>query len=373
MVVTEDWYFLSHRLGLAIAARDAGYDVTIATGIGRRGTEITAAGLRHETFALDRRSTSVTTELGTVAHLVRLMWRARPDLVHLVAAKPLVYGNLAAQLTGRPAIVNAVAGLGYLYLGGGAGRAGMRAIYEGAFRAFVKPNRRARVLIQNPDDAELLVAKGMARRDQLVETIGSGVDTVRFTPVPEPAAPVVVLMHSRMLWDKGVAEVVEAARQLRRRTAIPFVVRLVGDPDPANPASVPEHELRAWNVEGVIEWLGRRGDIPEQLAASHIACLPSYREGAPLSLIEAAAAGRPIVTTDVPGCRTVVHENENGLLVPVRNAEALAGALERLITDASLRKRLGARGRERAVREFSVDVIHQKVLATYAELLRSRR
>lgn len=372
MVVTEDWYFLSHRLGLAIAARDAGYAVTVATGPGRRSDEITAAGLRHETFQLERRSTSIRTELGTLAQLVWLMRRLRPDLVHLVAAKPLVYGNLAARLAGRPAVVNAVAGLGYLYLGGGAGRSGMRAIYEATFRTLVKPRREARVLIQNPDDAQLLVDKGMARADQLIETIGSGVNTYRFAPSPEPAGPVVVLMHSRMLWDKGVGELVEAARILRRTTSLPFLIRLVGDPDPANPASVPTSRLEEWRSEGLIEWLGRRDDIPQQLAASHIACLPSYREGAPLSLLEASAAGRPIVTTDVPGCRTVVHDDDSGLLVPVRDPSALAAALERLARDPDLRARLGARGRARAVREFSSDVIHGKVLAAYQELL-SRR
>ena len=176
-------------------------------------------------------------------------------------------------------------------------------------------------------------------------------------------------MHSRMLWDKGVGEAVDAARLLRQHALPDFVVRLVGEPDAHNPAAIDREQLRRWAESGVVEWLGRRDDIPSELRRCHIACLPSYREGAPLSLIEAAAAARPIVATDVPGRREVVRHDENGLLVPVRNAPALADALERLIRDGMLRRRLGARGRERAEREFSTDLVHGRIIATYFEMI----
>jgi glycosyltransferase involved in cell wall biosynthesis len=267
-------------------------------------------------------------------------------------------------------VVSAVAGLGYLYLGGGIGRGALRALYEGTFRSLVRPRRRARVLVQNPDDANLLVERGMVRAEQLVFVAGSGVDTERFVDSPEPdVAPIVVLMHSRMLWDKGVAELVEATRLLRSRDVPRFSVRLAGDPDPHNPASIPVDELQRWSREGIVEWLGRVEDIPGQLRNCHIACLPSYREGAPLSLLEAAASGRPIVATDVPGCREVVHHDVNGLLVPVRDAQGLATALERLIRDGALRARLGRAGRERAEREFSSKVVNQSIVATYFGML----
>jgi glycosyltransferase involved in cell wall biosynthesis len=172
-----------------------------------------------------------------------------------------------------------------------------------------------------------------------------------------------------MLWDKGVGELVEAARQLRRRRIPNFVVRLVGDSDPHNPASIAQEQLKRWCEEGVVEWAGRQEDIPLELRRCHVACLPSYREGAPLSLLEAAAASRPIVTTDVPGCRAVVGHEDNGLLVPVRDASTLASALERLILDASLRRKLGTRGRERAEREFSTDVVNGRIIGTYFDML----
>ena len=175
-----------------------------------------------------------------------------------------------------------------------------------------------------------------------------------------------------MLWDKGVSELVEATRLLRARGVPNFVVRLAGDPDAHNPAAISLEQLRDWSNEGVVEWIGRADDIPAELRRCHIACLPSYREGAPLSLLEAAASGRPIVTTDVPGCREVVHHERNGLLVPVRDARGLADALERLILDGDLRRRLGACGRERAEREFSSDVVNDKIISTYFQMMAER-
>ena len=374
MVVTEDWYFLSHRVGLATAARSSGFRVTIATGPGERADEIRKVGFEHVTFPLERGGTHPRSEFATLRALTALMRRRRFDLVHVVAAKPILYGNIAAALSGGPPVLSAIAGLGYLYLGGGAGRSVLRATYETAFRTLVRPKRSARVLVQNSDDAELLQRRKMARPEQIVIVTGSGVDIERFSPSPEPAgSPIVILMHSRMLWDKGVGELVSAARLLRARSAPSFIVRLVGDPDAHNPASIEPEQLLRWSREGVVEWLGRRSDIPSELRRCHVACLPSYREGAPLSLLEAAASGRPIVTTDVPGCRAVVHDDENGLLVPVKDAEALAAALERVIRDPVLRRRLGARGRERAEREFSSSVVHERIVATYFEMLEMSR
>jgi glycosyltransferase involved in cell wall biosynthesis len=374
MVVTEDWYFLSHRLALAEAAQRNGFAVTIATGPGERGAEVRGAGFEHVTFPLERRSVDPRRELGTLSALISLMRSERFGVTHLVAAKPIMYGNMAAALSGCPPVLSAIAGLGYLYLGGGPSRLLLRALYETTFRTLVRPRKGARVLVQNPDDAELLRKRGMVRPDQLVRVTGSGVDLERFSPSPEPeGSPIVVLMHSRMLWDKGVWELVEAARRLRQRRIPDFVVRLVGDSDPHNPSSIAREELQRWSEEGVIEWAGRRDDIPSELRGCHVACLPSYREGAPLSLLEAAAAGRPIVTTDVPGCREVVRHDENGLLVPVRNVGALANALERMILDPTLRQRLGACGRERAEREFSTRVVNSRIIATYFDMLESGR
>ena len=373
IVVTEDWYFLSHRLQLAKEAARRGLRVTIATGPGERSADIRHAGFEHRVFALDRRSLNLWREVQTLRALTALMRDLRPSLVHLVAAKPIMYGNIAASLAGGPPVLNAVAGLGYLYMGGGVGRRALRAAYELTFRTLVRRRPEARVLVQNPDDAQFLLERRMVKSEQLVCITGSGVDIQRFAPSPEPTGtPTVVLMHSRMLWDKGVAELVEAARQLRARGVPNFIVRLAGDPDPHNPAAISLEQLRDWSNEGVVEWIGRADDIPAELRRCHIACLPSYREGAPLSLLEAAASGRPIVTTDVPGCREVVHHDRNGLLVPVRDARGLADALQRLILDSDLRRRLGACGRERAEREFSSDVVNDKIISTYFQMMAER-
>ncbi len=206
------------------------------------------------------------------------------------------------------------------------------------------------------------------RAEQTRVILGSGVDPERFVPQPEPPPPVTILLAARMLWDKGVGELVEAARLLRDRR-LSVRVLLAGAPDPANPAAIPESQLRTWQAEGVVEWLGQRGDMPALIAACHIVCLPSYREGLPLSLIEAAACGRPIVTTDMPGCREVVQRGTNGLLVPPRDPIALAEALRRLIENAELRATLGAAGRERVLERFTVQRVIEQTFAVYEELL----
>lgn len=374
LVVTEDWYFLSHRRELARAALASGLRVTVATGPGQRGPEIAALGVEHRTLPLSRAGLHPLRELVAVNELRRLLVELRPNLVHLVAAKPIMYGNLAAKLAGVPAVLNAVAGLGYLYLGDGLQRRALRAAYEQTFRRCVRNEPGARVLVQNTDDAELLVRRRLVRADQLTCVVGSGVELERFPLTPEPASgPRVVLCHTRMLWDKGIGELVEAAEHLRARAVGDVVVRLVGAPDPANPRAIPERELRRWVERGSVEWLGRRDDIPAQLARCHIACLPSYREGAPLSLLEAAAAGRPIVTSDVPGCREVVKHGDNGLLVPARDPLSLAAALERLLLEQDERARMGRRGRERAEREFAAGVVNARVLALYEAMLQSGR
>lgn len=370
MVVAEDWYFLSHRIRLAEEARRQGLRVIVAAPPGQRGNEIIERGFEYITIALARQGVEPLRELASVADLTRVVRRVRPGLVHLVGAKPIVYGAVAARLAGDAPVLCAIAGLGYLYLGENLARKAMRSVYEGVIKAFIRSRRSAKVLIQNDDDAGLLLARSLVREDQLVRVVGSGVDTARFIATPEPPSPpVVVLAHTRMLWDKGIAELVEAARLLRVTHGERVIVRLVGEPDPANPASIPRERLNEWAREGAVEWLGRREDIPEQLANCHIACLPSYREGAPLSLLEAAAAGRPIVATDVPGCRAVVEHQGNGLLVPVRDAAALAKAISVLVLDAEQRRRLGCRGRARAEAEFASPITNSRIVEIYKSML----
>ena len=362
-LVTEDWYFVSHRLHLALAARRAGYNVVVATRLASHGNLFRAVGLLPISLEMSRGAYGPLADLRALWRIWRIYRNEQPDIVHHVALKSVLLGGLAARLAGVRRTVAAVAGLGYLY--SGAGRAPLLASLLRMVMPFLVGS--GRVIAQNLDDANLLTTWGVPKA-QIRLIRGSGVDIRRFMPCPEPDGIPLVLLHARMLWDKGVGEFVEAARLLKRQgPPVRFV--LVGGPDPANPASVPETTLRAWVDEGVVEWWGQREDIPAVLAACSIVCLPSYREGLPTSLIEAAACGRPIVTTNAPGCREVVRDGDNGFLVPGRDAPALAQALKRLLSNPALRVRMGARSRERAEAEFAEARIVAETMAVYEELL----
>lgn len=362
-VVTEDWYFVSHRLPLARAAREAGFDVWVAARATGREREIMAEGVQFVPLNLSRRGGNPPLEL---FRLIRLYRRVHPDILHLVALKPVLFGGIAAALAGLPRVVGAVAGLGWLFL---SQRRLVRLVRPWIKRslALVFSARGRRAIVQNPDDQDLLQRSGVPEAH--IEVIrGAGVDVHNLRPSTEPKGPVTVVLVARMLRDKGVGEFVAAAHSLIAEGVEARFV-LVGDVDPANPASFSREQLQSWDGQGGVEWWGHRADIAAVLAQSHIACLPSYREGLPKSLLEAAAAGLPIVTTDTAGCREVVESGENGFLVPVRAVEPLADALRTLIQDADLRARMGQRSRELAEREFTHERVQGQTLALYRALL----
>jgi glycosyltransferase involved in cell wall biosynthesis len=368
-LVTEDWYFHSHRLALGRAAAAAGYDVTVATRVGQRGEDIQAAGMRVVRLPWRRRSTNVWNELRTFAALLELYRTLRPDLVHHVALKPVLYGSLVARLTGTRRVLNAVAGFGYSFVAPGARAAFTRRILMASFSRM--SNRAgSRVLVQNPDDERELRDSGLVRADRLVVIPGSGVDVDRFSPPPEgePVGVPRVTLVSRMLWSKGVGEFVEAARLLKAE-GVEFDAVLVGDPDPENPQSIPEETLRGWHDEGVAVWWRHQDDIASVWARSHVAVLPSHREGLPKTLLEAAACGRPMVATDVPGCREVVVDGRNGILVPDKNPPLLARAIAALLADPRRRQEMGRAARADAVEKFSEAVVIERVLALYRSML----
>ncbi len=367
-LVTEDWYFCSHRLPVARAARAAGFDVVVATRVDRHGQRIRDQGFRLVALPWRRRSRHPLRELAALQSLWTLYRREAPDIVHHIALKPAAYGALVAP-RGLPT-VSTVAGLGYLSTS-----AQLRArVLRPALRLMLTRLCRrpgARVVVQNPDDRAALVDTGVVGGDKVAVIRGSGVDLDRFAPSEEPEGPVTATMVARMLWSKGVGEMVEAARLLRARGSVVRMV-LVGDPDDENPESVPVETLRAWSREGFIEWLGVRDDMPAVLRATHIAVLPTYREGLPMTLLEAAASGRAIVATDVPGCREIVRHGENGLLVPSKDARALADAIEALANDPARRARMGRHGREIAA-AFGEDVVVAETLALYRAMLEDHR
>ena len=365
-LVTEDWYFCSHRLALACAARDAGFDVAVATRVSAHGEPIRSAGLRLIPIGLRRSGRNPWRELGAIKEITAIYRRERPDIVHHVALKPVLYGSLAAKIAGVPSIVNALAGMGYVFTSQQLSAKLLRPLISLAFRFLLKGTR---VILQNPDDRNALLAAGILKEHQVALIRGSGVDTgvFRFTPETDTVPPLVVL-PARMLWDKGVGEFVTAAQILKQEGVAGRFV-LAGERDPDNPSAIPQEQLHDWHTSGTVEWLGKVENMPELLAQSHIVCLPSYREGLPKALLEAAACGRAIVASDVPGCREAVRHDENGLLVPARDAVALAQALRLLIGDAALRRRFGQRGREMAEQEFSGEKVAAETLALYRELL----
>lgn len=361
--VSEDWYFCSHRLPLAVAARDAGYEVVVVTQVREHGEVIRAAGLKLVPFEMSRRSMNPFGELSTAARLVAVYRREKPDLVHHVAMKPVLYGSLAARLAGVSLVVNALAGLGWLFISASRRAKLLRGPVATALRAAL---RKSVTVVQNPDDQSALVRLGVPREGiRLVR--GSGVDTNVYSPSDEERGIPLVVLPSRLLWDKGVGEFVAAAEQLRAE-GIAARFALIGAPDPMNPASVPDEQLRVWQTAGVVELWGRRDDMPEVYRQAHVVCLPSYREGLPKSLLEAAACSRAIVTTDTPGCREIVRDGDNGLLIPVKDAHALADALRRLIMDGALRQRMGERSRQIAVGEFALE----RVIAATLDIYRAR-
>lgn len=362
--VTEDWYFCSHRLPLAIAAREAGFDVTVVTRVRKHGAAIRAAGVALVPFEISRRSINPMRELVTVWRLYRVYRRVRPDIVHNVAMKPVLYGSLAARLAGIDGVVNALAGMGWLFTSPGA-RA--RLIKHWVRIALGRLLTSGIAIVQNPDDRDLLSRLGLPNAS-IRRIPGAGVDPVRFQPIPEPGGIPLVVLPARLLWDKGVGEFVQAARFLRS-LSVKARFALVGDPDASNPASVSAPQLADWVRSGVVEHWGWLDDMPGVFSKAHIVCLPSYREGLPKALIEAAACGRPIVTTDVPGCREVVRAGENGLLVSQRNPLALAQALRYLIENREVRQKMGKRGREIALSEFSLHRIIDETLTVYRELM----
>ncbi|WPO98860.1 glycosyltransferase family 4 protein [Pseudomonas sp. HR96] len=368
-VINAPEFFLSHRLPLAIAAREAGYAVHVATSDGVSVQAIRALGFTHHAVPFERKGHNPLQELKTIRSLIRLFRHLRPQLVHLVTIKPVIYGGIAARLSQVPAVVAAVSGLGTVFMAQSLRarirRALVRRMYGAAFG-----HRNLTVIFQNPDDRQVLLTLGLLAPEQARLIRGSGVSLADYPCLPEPAGKPVVVMAARLLRDKGVVEFVEAARLLHAR-GLQVDMRLIGAVDPGNSTTVSEAQVAHWRKEGDVELMGHRTDIARQYAEANIVCLPSYREGLPKALVEAAACGRAVVTTDVAGCRDAITPNVTGLLVPAGNAAALADALQELMEDANGRRAMGQAGRVLAEEAFAINKIVEQHLQIYRELLDS--
>lgn len=368
-LVTEDWYFWSHRLPMAEAARNAGFEVAVACRVRAHRERIEAKGFTVHPLGWRRDRTGLRSLVRDVLEIARLYRRERPAIVHHVAIRAVMLGSVAVLAAeGRPAVVNALTGLGHLFTAENLKVQALRKPIVWMLRRLLK-RKRSHVIVQNEDDRTYLQKLRLIAPHRTVTIRGSGVDTDRFVPLPEPASPPIIAAYvGRMIEDKGVRVLVCAVQRLSG-TATPVELLLTGTPDPENPATIQESTLRGWAKEPLIRWIGEIDDVREVWAQAHIAVLASRREGLPKSLLEAAACGRPIIATNVPGCREVARPGENAILVPVGDAEALAEALAELATDAKLRRRYGAASRRLVLHDMSVKEVGCATVELYRELI----
>jgi len=367
-IVNSADFFLSHRLPLAIAAKNAGYRISVACPI-EKSIDI----IRHNDFEfyelkISRSGQNFFREISTFFHILLLLLKVRPDIVHLITIKPIVYGGIAARLARISSVVSAVPGLGSFFLGNSPlDRIKQRLVLYLYSIAFRHPNHL--IIFQNQSDRDMLLRSGVFRHPQARLIPGSGINLDDYPYLSEPCDTAIVVMAARLLRDKGVFEFIEAARILHEKnTAVEM--RLLGSIDPDNPSSVTQQDINHWKHLEYVKLLGYKNDMAQQYAQCNIACLPSYREGLPKSLIEAAACGRAIVTTDVPGCRDAIIPGDTGLLVPVKNPEALADAIKSLIAQSMKRKEMGKKAREFAEKTFSIEHVVECHLSIYNELLK---
>jgi len=370
--VTEDWYFCSHRLPHAIAANKAGFEVVVVCNIAKHLDRIKKHGLRVIPIQLTRRSINPIRELCLLSKLTIIYLKEKPDIVQHVAIKPIIYGTIAAKLSGIVGIFNSIVGLGYIF------------ISENILANILKPpvrlalrwslnQKNSFTILQNKDDKNFLKKIINLKRSQIIP--GSGVNTKKFSCSSEPDithdGPLIVCV-SRMLWDKGIGELVKAIQKLKEEK-ISFRVALIGKPDPENPASISLNQIRKWEKMKLIEYWGYVENIEKVYHKCHIVVLPSYREGMPKSLLEAASASRPIITTNVPGCREVVRNQINGILVKVRTVSALAASMKKLIKNKSIRERMGKEGRKIVKAKFSEEIITRKTVFLYKKFYQERK
>ena len=363
-----DWYLYNFRLDLAKFLREQGWEVVFMAPSGNHFSRIEKQGFRLIPFEFSRKGINPFTERRTIERIRKIYQTEKPDLVHHFTVKCVIYGSLAAKKCGIHSIINSITGLGYVFLGTSIDAKFVRKITTRLYRIALKDTQ---VIFENPDDAALFEKLSLVNEKDKNIILGTGIDTNIFLPVPSPDSIPLVVLPARMLWDKGIGEFVEAATIIRRK-GIKARFALVGKKDEGNPSSISYDQLTRWQKEGDVEWWGWQEDIITVLSMSDIVCLPSYREGLPKVLIEASACSRPIVTTRVPGCKEVVIDGLNGFLVPLKEAQPLAYALEKLILDKDLRTRMGQAGRERAVELFSTERVNTETFSVYSKSMITR-
>lgn len=365
-IVNVDWFFISHRLPLALHALKNGWDVYLLTKDTGRKEELEGYGIHFIDVPFGRTSTNPLQELKCLMAIRKELKRIKPEVIHNVTWKGCLWGGIAAKMAGNKHVVNALSGLGSVFINKGLENRIMGYLAKVSFK-----DDYSVFIFQNPDDVNWFKSQGYATDDRIHMIKGSGIDLNVFAfKEPERDDKLRILFPARMLRDKGLCELIDAMKLLRPRYEGIIELVLAGSCGDANKTAITEEELKAMLIDGYITWIGNQTNMYPVYVDSDIVVLPSYREGLPKSLIEACAVGRPIVTTDVPGCRECVDEGVNGYLVPLKSVEELAEAIEKLLLDADLRKRFGVASRKKAEDEFSIENVIEKTFGIYETIMR---
>jgi len=370
--LTEDWFFVSHFLSRAIDAKKAGYDVYISCNEQKDRKYIEKKGITFFSLPLNRRGLNPIYELNTFLRYFYIFNKIKPDIVHNVGPKPIIYGSIAAKLVKIKSVINAPIGMGYVFTSSTLKAKLLKRILLFLFKLTLNKhhgyNQKNRVIFENSDDMNFFINSKIVNTNEAILIRGAGIeiDEELIKKKRENVIPTIALV-ARMLEDKGIYEFVEAAKILKKKN-IRGRFLLVGDIDKKNPTSIKQSILEEWNDKKIIEWLGWVKDVKNLLLGTDVLCLPSYREGLPKSLLEGAAIGLPIVTTNTVGCREVVLDGINGYLVPIKESQKLSLAIQKLIVNKELRVRMGQESFKIAKTKFSSEIINSQTISIYNEL-----
>jgi glycosyltransferase involved in cell wall biosynthesis len=365
--VNVDWFFISHRLPIAIDAAAKGYEVHVATTVTNQAKQIIDHGFILHDINISRGKTNPFFVIKNLFDIIFLFKKIKPNIVHLVTIKPILLGGIAARLTNVQGVVAAISGLGYIFINQGFIASIRRFLIKLLYRLSLR-HKNIMIICQNQNDLQEIKSLSKLTDSSFTIIEGSGVSLEKFKYFPDTSVIPNVMMASRLLIDKGVVEFYEAAAILKQiKLQANFV--LVGETDPDNPASIPDDLIEKWKNENIVEFWGHRSDMQNHLPKASIVVLPSYREGFPKVLIEAAACGRPVITTDVPGCRDAIYNTKTGILVPPRNAKALADAIKKLILDNPTRQMMGTKARQMSEVRFDEKMVITKHLHIYKQLV----
>ena len=362
-VITEDWAFISHRLHLANAALEQGYEVGVVTHVTSYRHILEESGLRVFNWRLERRSLNPFSEIFSIFQLWRVTLSFDPDIVHAVALKPVIYSGMAMKFSKRTKFFAALGGVGFIFTSKNLKATFLKPIVKLCLR-FVLAGPKCTLILQNIDNVEAIVSLSIVDEKRIKLIKGAGVEIEKFQPSQIPNGVPMVILPARMLWDKGVAEFVRVAGRIKRR-GIKARFVLVGDADSHNPASITQTQVDQWVQKGAVEHWSRRDDMVQIYQQASIVCLPSYNEGLPKVLLEAASCARPTVAFNVPGCREIVRDGLNGFLVSFGDETALEKAIINLINNRSLCAKMGATGRKIVEQEFSDNIINTQTLAIW--------